>query len=431
MNSLSIKPGDLEGAITIPPSKSQTLRAIFIASLAEGESLIEHPLESPDTHAMIKACLAFGAKIAIHSQQLVIQGVAGRPQFKPDTVIDAGNSGIVLRFITAIAALNETPVTITGDYSLQTRRPLKPLLAALRQLGARCETLVKADHAPVTVCGPVQAGTVSLNGQDSQPVSALLLLSALLPATMTLQVDQPGETPWIALTLTWLHRMNTTVQHNKYETLTVSQQRGFKGFNYRVPGDFSSLLFPVAAALITRCSIEIDGLDFQELQGDKHVLEILEQMGAPLAYDYQAGVLHIASHQGLIGIEVDLNPYIDALPILAVLACYANTPSCLTGAAIARLKESDRITAMQQELTKMGAIIQEREDGLMIKPGPLQGTAVYSHHDHRVTMALAVAALGAVGTTQIEASDCIAKTYANFVKDFQSLGADLEMQHEK
>ena len=427
MKRLKIQPTSLTGTITIPPSKSQTLRAIFFASLAEGESYITHILRSPDTTAMINACRAFGAKITESDDTLAVQGVAGFPLFRPATTIDAGNSGIVLRFVTAIAALTSQSVTLTGDDSIQSKRPIKPLLQALTQLGAHCGTPIHKDFAPVIIQGPIHSGSVTLDGQDSQPVSALLYAGIFLAGTTRINVINPGETPWIQLSLAWLERFGIRYKRAGFQQYELTGVNKLFAFNYRVPGDFSTLLFPLAAGIVTGSEVTINGLLFQDPQGDKVTIELLSSMGAKFDIDKRRKSITVKNHRGINGIQADLNACVDALPIMAVLACFANSESHFMNVAVARNKESDRIDAICNELTKMGAAIQTTPDGLKVKPARLSGAEVCSHNDHRIAMALAIAALGADGETIIDDCHCIQKSYGDFYNDFKQLGADIEM----
>jgi 3-phosphoshikimate 1-carboxyvinyltransferase len=181
MKSVISKPGHLSGHVVVPPSKSNSLRALLFASLSDQPSRIENLLVSPDTECMKRALT--------HLQE-------GLP-------IDCGNSGITFRFITALAALKHRPITITGDHSLQTLRPSHALIEGLEQLGCR---VISNGFAPITVQGPLRGGHALLSGRDSQPVSALLIACSLAGSPTTLTVEPMGEKPWIALTLSWLKR---------------------------------------------------------------------------------------------------------------------------------------------------------------------------------------------------------------------------------
>jgi 3-phosphoshikimate 1-carboxyvinyltransferase len=198
-----IKTSSLHGHISVPPSKSHTLRAILFAALADGVSHIHNYLPSPDTNAMIHACRLLGASIDIHDSSLQIAGVAGKPQ-APKDIIDAGNSGQVLRFIGAIAGLIPAYTVITGDHSIRTSRPVQPLLDGLNGLNVFAVSTKGDQHAPIIIKGPIQPGSTTLNGEDSQPVSGLLIAAAFAPGITEIHVNNPGETPWIELTLDWL-----------------------------------------------------------------------------------------------------------------------------------------------------------------------------------------------------------------------------------
>lgn len=373
----------------VPPSKSHSMRALLFGAMADGESRIENLLDSPDVRAMIKACEALGAELHWENKVLVMHG--GRPSDR-DRTINAANSGQVLRFIGALAALSSSQTIITGDQSVL-KRPLKPLISALEQLGG-C-----ASGPPLCVRGPIQPGTARLSGEDSQPVSALLMATPFLDGPTELIVDNPGEQSWIDLTLSWLQRLGFSVTHENYSHYRIEPGR-HSGFSYRVPADFSSAAYPLVAALLTGREITLKGLDFDDVQGDKRLFSVLEEMGTPLR-----------------GIEIDLNEMIDMVTLLAVIGCCAEGTTRLYNGAIARKKECDRIAAICCELKKMGAKIEEREDGLVVSQSRLRGARVKSYGDHRMAMALHIAGMVAEGETEIEGKECVNKSYPNFFEE--------------
>lgn len=424
MQSLLVTKSTLNGSVSAPPSKSQTLRAILWASLAKGSGIIQNPIDSPDAQAMIDACRLMGASIRKSGDNLIIIGNAGLVNF-PKTTIDAGNSGLVLRFITAIAALGNQAVTITGDLSICHNRPIKPLTDALMQLGASVIFCQNPSHPPLTIKGPIQSGQVDLMGADSQPVSALLIAATLLEGETTLLVSNPGETPWVELTLTWLKKLNIPVKQTHYHRYELSGKHHIASFKYTVPGDFSSMSFLLVAAIITQSTLRINHLDFDDAQGDKVIINHLSSMGANIEHDRHS--ISVKPSGKLYGVCLDVNDCIDALPILAVAGAYATGTTCLKNAAIARCKESDRLSAITRELRRMGADMTEDESSLTIEGGkPLVGASLDSHHDHRIAMALAVAALGAKNTTKINNTGCITKSYKHFVRDLSRLGATIK-----
>lgn len=419
-----IKPSQLQGSITIPPSKSHTLRAILFATMARGQSVIRNYLPSPDTQAMIRACRSLGAQIVVEHAALHIVGVAGNPT-TPADVIDAGNSGQVLRFVAAIAGLTSGYTVITGDESIRNLRPVQPLLDGLNGLDVFAVSTQGNGSAPILVKGPMMGGKTQLDGADSQPVSALLIAAAFAKQPTVITVANPGEKPWVDLTLDWLSRLGIGYQSEDYTKYTVFGNADYVGFDYTVPGDFSSCAFPLVAALITGSTVRLQNLDMQDVQGDKAVIGILQDLGANIVVDSENNAVEARPTSGLSGNIIDVNQCIDALPILAVLACFATGTTTLTGAAIARKKESDRISAISQALQAMGAMIIETEDGMHITPTSLVGTVVPSFSDHRIAMALAVAGLVAHGETVIENTACVAKSYPNFLTSMQALGADM------
>lgn len=421
-----IKPSTLHGKITIPPSKSHTLRAILFASLADGRSVIHHYLPSPDTNAMIKACQLLGAEITVSDQHLTIVGTRGQP-ITPEDVIDAGNSGQVLRFVAAVAGLTSGYTIITGDHSVRTNRPVKPLLDGLSLLNVFAVSAQGNDSAPIIIKGPLQGGVTRLDGEDSQPVSALLIASAFAKQSTVIHVDNPGEKPWVELTLDWFRRLGIVYECQDYTQYTVAGNATYSGFEYVVPGDFSSCAFPLAAALLTGSELQLHNLDMSDAQGDKALIHALQDMGAVIDINEADKMLHVKPSPVLVGRTIDVNHYIDAVPILAVMGCFAKGETVITGAAIARQKESDRLAAITYALRKMGANIQELEDGLIINPAQLVGATVPSFEDHRIAMALAVAGLSAQGETIIENTRCVEKSYPNFVASMQILGAAMSV----
>lgn len=442
----------LQGTIFAPPSKSHTLRALLFSSLARGKSIIKNALNSPDTISMILACQELGAQIDVFTHDtgtntgraktnstsdlksnisISIIGTGGKIN-SPKNIIQVGNSGQVLRFITAISALNKDRnnyTVLTGDKSIISNRPMDPLIKSLNDLGAFCVSTRNNGHAPIVVSGGLTPGKTTLQGEDSQPISALLIATSFLNSVTEIEVINPGEKPWIDLTLDWLKRVGIKYENHNYKHYVIYGNANYSGFEYQVPGDFSSLIFPLVAALITKSNITINNVNMQDVQGDKKVIEILKLMGAKIDYDPHALSLIIRSDptSALHGIEMDVNDFIDALPILAVVGCFARGTTKLRNAAIARSKECDRLQAISTELKKMGASITELPDGLIIKESPLRAARVETHHDHRLVMSLAVAALGAQGETIISDIKWVEKSYPSFYNDMQRLGANISI----
>lgn len=369
------------------------MRAILLALLARGRSQIRNILDSPDTEKLLKIGAQLGAVITCSDDGLMIEGLGQK--FNPvDEPLEIGNSGILRRFLTAILAIAPHRYHLVGDSSVMAR-PMGTLQQALQRLDVQF-------FADGSFQGPSKSGVTYVNGQDSQPVSALLLSAALGDGETRIHVDGPGELPWVDMTLYWLKFLNIDFERKGYTEYVVRGKK-INCFDYTVPGDYSTAAFPYVASIITHGQVELLGLDPDDVQGDKAFLEM--------------GILE--------GGVFDLNACIDAVPIAAVLACFAKKPVTLTNISIARTKECDRLRAMKLELVKMGARVQEHQESLVIEPASLKGATVDSHGDHRIAMALSVAGLAAAGSTIVQNSACVEKTFPGFVKSFQELGAHI------
>ncbi len=425
MTDFAIVPSKLKGSLSIPPSKSQTLRAILFAALASGSSLIQNALYSPDTEAMIQAVRAIGAEVKKTGEGLEIVGVGGKPKI-PDDVIACGNSGIVLRFMTALSGLNRGYTVLTGDHSIRYQRPMKALLDGMHQLGAFAVSTRENGFAPLIIKGPFTHHSAIIDGKDSQPVSGLLIASAFASHPIELNVTSPGEKPWVLLTLDWFKKLKIPYSSRNYHYYSLIGSSRIDGFSYSVPGDFSSAAFPIAAALITNSELTLDNLDIHDVQGDKAVISILQKMGARISVDASTKRVVVQEGGALKGIKIDINDCIDALPILAVIGCFAEGTTEIVNGAVARQKESDRISSIATELSKMGAKIRETPDGLIIYQSRLLGAEMEAHADHRLALSLAVAGLGASGSSLVRGGECVAKTYPTFCHDFASIGAEIE-----
>lgn len=425
MSEISIMPGKIFGEVYVPPSKSQTHRALIFGAMAKGTSIISNTLPSPDTEALIEALKLIGARFTLTDGHLYIEGINGSIQGAED-IMDLGNSGIALRFLSALSALSPRTVVLTGDSSLCHNRPMGDLLDALSQLGVRAESLKGNGYAPVVIKGPLRGGAARLNGRDSQPVSGLIIASLFSKSGVELTVNNSGEHPWIELTLEWLDRLNLRYSRRGYDYYMIPGEQLYSGFNYEVPADWSSAAFPAAAALVTKGKVVLRNVQRNSNQGDKRLFDYFREMGASIKFNEKLNSLEVGVEGPLKAISVDINDCIDAITILAVVACYAEGTTRIYNGVGARYKECDRIHCIAGELTKMGANVKATEDGLLIHGAPLQGASLSSYGDHRMAMSLAVAALGAKGRTTINATSCISKTYPSFVSDLKRLGAPIE-----
>ncbi|MBP7071578.1 MAG: 3-phosphoshikimate 1-carboxyvinyltransferase [Methanothrix sp.] len=410
----------LSGEVFAPPSKSYTHRAILITSLGPGGS-IKRPLLSADTRATISASQAFGAEIDI-DEDVKIKGVADRPR-TPEDVIDVLNSGTTLRFCSAVAALTEGAV-LTGDASIRSR-PNGPLLSSLSDLGAQAFSIRNNGKAPLVVRGRMKGGTARLDGSVSSQFLSALLISAPLAEEETRIVIQ-GELksrPYAEMTLDMLAEAGIRIEPGEQEFLVPGNQSfGLKG--YTIPGDFSSASYPMAAAAVTGSEVTVKGV-LPSRQGDSAIIDILRRMGAEVSWDREKGDLRVRGGE-LQAVDVDAGRTPDLVPTIAVLGALAKGKTTVFNAEHVRHKETDRLHAMAVELSRMGADIKERPDGLEITGGKLHGTKVHGHHDHRIVMALAVAGLVA-GDTEIDTAESVDVSYPGFFAQMKGLGAEMEI----
>ena len=421
---LSVRHSQINGETAVPGSKSHTIRALAIAALAKGTSVIKMPLVSDDTLSCLSAACALGAWVRRGDDSTwQVFGTGGR-LIEPAHPLDMGNSGTGLRIFSALASLSSSSISFGGDESLR-NRPMAALLSALTDLGAKTES---ADgHCPLTVTGPIHGGETTVDGTSSQYLSALLLAAPLADGDTILNVPFLNEVPYVEMTLAWLKRQNINLKYNKtYTRFHVVGGQQFKPFVETIPGDFSTAAFPLAAAIVTGGGIKIRNLDFKDPQGDKAFVDFARQMGAKI----ETGPGFASVKPGPVKLhsaELDLNSTPDLLPILSVVAACADGITVLKNVAQARLKETDRIAVMAHELAKMGIQVEEFEDGMAITGGKLKPAHVDSFRDHRVAMSLAIAGMtcGAkeAEPTVIDAAESIAVTYPTFVEDFIRLGA--------
>jgi 3-phosphoshikimate 1-carboxyvinyltransferase len=416
-----VNPSTLSGATTLPPSKSHTIRALLIAALADGRSVIRRALLTGDGGSAVRAALSLGADVQISGGEAIVTGVSGDLNLGSD-LIDMGNSGTGLNMFCAAAALGSRGRRFDGDESLRTR-PVKPLLSALEQLGARVIVEGVLQDLPFVVHGPIKGGRVTVDGISSQYVSSLLLACPLIPEDTHITVENLHEQPYIEMTLWWLARQGIELEYSKeLTTYKINGSQGYKAFDTTIPSDFSSATFPAVAAAMGSAEIELLGLDFSDPQGDKAVFNHLEAMGATVARG--DGAVRV-SGGNLHGAIIDLNATPDARPALAVAAAAAKGETVFINVAQARIKETDRIAVMVEELRKMGIETRELPDGMVVHGGRLKGARVSGCRDHRVVMALAIAGMNAEGTTEIDTAETAEITYPGFVEDFRRMGADI------
>ncbi len=411
-----INPSKVSGVVNIPSSKSQTIRALLIATLAKGKSVIKNALFSSDTISCIKACESFGAKITKDNTTLLIDSTNVRKGGAPIT-IDCENSGTTLYLALGLAAYLETEVTFTGDESLK-KRPVGPLLQAYKDLGC---TVTETNYPPFTIKGPITRNKTIIDCPTSQYLSSLLLASCCAKTDVEIITPILYEKPYVKLTLEWMKNQNFNFEIS--DDLQHSYVKGnqiYTPINTTISGDYSSATFFFALAAISKTSITVNGLNKADSQGDKETLTILEKMGCTINWKNHG--VEVIGPQELKGGTFSLNSMPDALPALCVVACFSKEKVIFNNVAQARLKETDRITTMRKNLEKLNVRVKELSDGIEIDGnGKINGALVKGYDDHRIIMAMAIAAINAESKITIDNIDAVSVTFPTFFELLEQL----------
>ena len=431
---------DIGGTVKAPPSKSYSHRAVILASLAKGTSRLYDMLYSEDTLSSIRVCEALGAKINKKEDYLEVVGTEGKLHNSSKDPINLENSGTTLRLMTSVSALSDNEVILTGDDSLQTR-PMGLLMDALWPLGVETESLNDNDKAPILIKPGYMGGETNIMGNvSSQFISSIIISSPLSEKGVSLYVlPEFKSKPYVNMTVDIMRKFGVKVLKGYYlkhedcdkeiqgcriDEYKVNKQN-YVACDYTVEGDYSSASYLLALVAINGGKARIQNLFRNSKQGDKFILDILQQMGAVIVRgdDY----VEISSDGNLQAIDVDLSNAPDLLITVAVLAAMAEGTTNITGVAHARVKETDRIDTTCRELEKLGCKLVERPDGMSITGGVTSGV-VDSHGDHRLAMAFSL--IGLKHDIKITNGEVFDVSFPNFIETMAELGFELELENE-
>lgn len=424
MKCLIIEPSRLEGKIKIPPSKSISHRAIICAGLAEGLSRIENVMFSEDIAATLEGMKALGTitrgmQAFEDGEQPCTLSIRGNPTLNiGKDLINCRESGSTLRFLIPLATRTGAKVTFTGQGKLG-ERPLEAYFQIFKEQGI--EYYTAEGFLPLTIKGSLKPGNYQLKGNvSSQFISGLMFLLPLLDGVSRIIVTTELESRgYVDLTIDVLQKFGIEVENKEYREFSIQGNQKYESCNYRIEGDYSQAAFWIAAAILGG---KIDCLDLNpvSLQGDRTIFDIAREMGADIKVRAEGLQVKAALTQGTV---IDAEQCPDLVPVLAVLASLSRGTTRIVKAGRLRIKESDRLRAITTELNKLGARIQELEDGLKIEGvESLQGGTVDSWNDHRIAMALAVASLRCSEPVRITGFEAVKKSYPHFWKDFKKLG---------
>jgi len=392
--------------VRVPTSKSLTQRALVLAALAPGRSVVADPLDCDDSRVLRRALSALGVHITKTEEGLAVDG--GNPLRAPGETLDLGNAGTAMRFCTGLALLTDGPVAIDGDEAMR-RRPMPGLLSGLRSLGARVQERGRPACPPITVHPPADLadlpGAVVLDAAgSSQQVSALLLTASRLPAGLTIEVagDLPSR-PYVDLTLDSLADFGVAVDTEpgpEGQTVYRVRPSTLRAASVTIEGDHSSASYPLAAGFLTGRSVRVVNVRADSRQGDRVFGSLLEGLGRPAPRTF------------------DLFDTPDIAPTLATCALFAQGETRLTGLAHLRIKECDRLSVLAAGFRRVGADIDEVPDGLVIHPTRLRDDvdldpALDPALDHRMAMCFALLGLRLPGI-RVANPDCVSKSYPTF-----------------
>ena len=415
----SISKSEIAGRVVAPASKSYTIRGLMCAALARGECEIIHPLSADDTEASLDVLGKVGIRVR---QQGDSWQVIGGDFHESSSDLLCGESAATFRFMTAICSLIPGRCQLVPAPSLA-RRPIAPLLQALRQLGVDCFYHDK-EASVVVRGGRLRGGATELSGNvSSQFVSALLLIAPLAEEGIKIGLTTPLESQsFVLMTLECLKMFGIQVKSSEdLKEFEVSKQT-YKPAKYRVEGDWSSASYLLALGALSG-EVEVENLNPESLQGDKVILDFLRDMGALVEINKNSITV---KRSRLNGIRADLTDCIDLLPTMAVLAAAVDGVSQFTGIERARLKESDRVTGVREGLEGMGIKVVEERNQLTIVGSAPQGSVIDTRGDHRIAMAFGLVGLSCGGTI-IDDAGCVSKTYPEFWDILKSLGGEVKI----
>ena len=429
MVNIRIGKSRIIGTLRCPSSKSYTHRAIAIASLAKGKSIINMPLISRDTIATLSASSALGVKINQQKSRLIVEGK--HTLDTPENIINAENSGTTIRIFTVMAALVRRGFTVlTGDTSLR-KRPMQPALDALTQLGVVCYSSRMNGLAPLLIKGGgIQGGKVRIDGNiSSQFLSSLLISTIYAKSPVSIRVGgRQVSKPYISSTIATMEKFGVIIDYKKDFLEYYVQNKKYSPTEFHVPADFSTAALLLAAGVLAGGSITLKGLSFSLPQADSKILEILKDMNAEISVNKKRGEATVTGSKILEGGSFDLTDTPDLLPVLSILALKARSPVKVTGIAHARLKETDRVANIASQIKKFGATVVEEEDQLLIiAPQVIKNSSIQTFNDHRLFMAFVIASL-LTEKSEVEGAESIDVSYPNFLLDLIQLGAKISFQ---
>jgi 3-phosphoshikimate 1-carboxyvinyltransferase len=411
-----IYPSTLQGAVKAPASKSMMQRAIAAAMLTNGKCVIYNPSYCDDSLAAMSVIAALGAKVEPLPDKLIIEGGGVLKEKK----LNCGESGLSMRMFSPIAALYADEITLNGANSLR-KRPMNIITDALSKLGVQCSS--SDGFIPISIKGPLKGGKIEIDGSlSSQLLTGLLMALPLAKNDSEIIVRNLKSKPYIDMTIQLLNDFGITIINNDYSVFSIPSKQKYLPRDYTVEGDWSGGAFLLVAGAING-KITVSGLQQSSAQSDKNILTALKDAGAKMDITSDAVTVETSELKSF-AFNATHSP--DLFPPLATLAVYCNGETVIKGVSRLIHKESNRAETIVNEFSKLGIKIIIEGDTMKITDGKPTGGKVESHGDHRIAMAMAIAAISASGKVCIRDSQSVAKSYPEFFDDLRGLGVRVE-----
>lgn len=418
--------GQIRSTIRPPGSKSITNRALPLAALASGRSVLTGVLNSDDTQFMIESLRRLGIQIETDwdHDRVTVDGCGGQfPEAAAQLFI--GNSGTTIRFLTAILGFHGGTFRLEGIDRMH-ERPIGALVDALVQLNANVKAESAGDCPPVSIeSDRLGGGTLKVRGNvSSQYLSGLLMAAPLSSGDITIEIDGPLiSKPYVTMTIEVMKSFGVTVQSNEsLSHFRIAGDQAYTANDYAIEPDASAASYFWAAAAICGGTATVQGLGRDSLQGDVGFVDCLQQMGCEVTWGAD-GITVAGPAQ--VGIDIDMSNVSDTVQTLAAVALFVDGSTTVRNVAHNRVKETDRIGNLAIELRKFGAKVDEHADGLTIHPHPLGPAVIETYDDHRMAMSLALVGLKQSGVEILDPG-CVAKTYPNYFQDLQGFVSGLD-----
>ncbi|WP_366940025.1 3-phosphoshikimate 1-carboxyvinyltransferase [uncultured Gilliamella sp.] len=423
MLSLTLQPiKKFSGTINLPGSKSVSNRALLLSALSQGKTRLTNLLDSDDVRYMLDALKALNIKYHLSDDRTIcdIEGVGGKLHSAHPLELFLGNAGTAMRPLAAALCLADNNIVLTGEPRMK-ERPIGHLVDALRQGGAKIDYLENEGYPPLHIHGGFTGGKIAVNGSVSSQFLTALLMAAPLASNDT-EITIIGDLvskPYIDITIKMMAMFGVSVINNQYQTFVIKANQTYQSpGSYLVEGDASSASYFLAAAAIKGGTVRVTGVGKKSLQGDTQFAHVLEKMGAKITWadDYIE-----CTHGELNGVDMDMNHIPDAAMTIATTALFADGTTTIRNIYNWRVKETDRLSAMANELRKVGATVEEGEDYITITPPTkLNHAEIKTYNDHRMAMCFSLVALSDTPVTILDPK-CTMKTFPDYFEQFKRL----------